>query len=74
MAIKKVVLRDCKVSFSDDQEVRDKVFYRLIDWYLGHESFSGESIMQCDIPMVDAPNILADIVDKIIKFDVKWDE
>ncbi len=74
MATKKVVLRDCKVSFNNDTETRDAVFAKLINWYFKHEQFSGEGIMQCDGPLIDAANILCDIADKIIQFDVKWDE
>lgn len=69
-----VVLPDRAVVFRNNQGIRDAVFNALIDWYFKHKSFSGESIVQCDDPSIDAPNILADIADDIIKFDVRWDE
>lgn len=69
-----VVLSDSSVVFKDNQKIRDAVFIALIDWYFKHQSFSGEEIIQCDGPLIDAPNVLADIADDIIKFDVRWDE
>lgn len=62
---------DCEVTYRDDQDVRDAVFNRLIAWYREQEAFNGESICQCDGPIIDAPNVLSDIADNIIKFEVK---
>lgn len=69
-----VILKDCVVVYDSSPKTRDAVFDRLIDWYFKHGSFNGESIIQCDDPSIDAPNILAEIADHIIKFDVRWDE
>lgn len=65
--------KDFVVKFDDSKEVKDKVFeYLLNKFYLKYESFSGESIHQTDDPQIYAPEVLADIADKIIKFDVEW--
>lgn len=67
-----VILKDCVVTYDDSTKIRDAVFDKLIEWYFEHESFSGEDTIQRDGPSIDAPNILASIVDNIIKFDVAW--
>jgi len=69
-----VILKDRIVTYDDSQETRNAVFNRVIDWYFMHGSFSGESIVQSDDPSIDAPNILAQIADDIIKFNVVWIE
>ena len=63
---------DHEVRFDDSQEVKDKVFEKLIDFFKEHETYSGESICQSDGPQVEAPELLSTIADDIIKFRVKW--
>lgn len=67
-------ITDGAVAFNNSQATRDEVFDRLIAWYFEHQSFDGECVVQNDNPAMDAPNILAEIADDIIKFDIKWDE
>lgn len=63
------------VTFDDSRETRDRVFDMLIENYYARLcSFSGESIMQDDESISDAPDILADIADDILKFDVRYDK
>ena len=64
---------DMVIRFDDSQEIKDKVFESLIeDYYLKYGSFCGESIMQSDDPIIEAPVVLSEIADKIIKFDVEY--
>ncbi len=70
--MRKITTKDYTVSFEDTQEMRDAVFERVIAFYMKHEAFSGESIMQCDGPQIDAPDLLADLADETLKFHVKW--
>lgn len=60
--------------FNDDQATKDKVFEAVVEFFLKHEAFSGESVQQNDGPQIEAPELLADLVDDIIKFDVKWND
>lgn len=62
-----------EVTFDDSQEMKDKVFDCLIEWYKKHEAFHGECIQQSDRCLENAPDILAKIADDIIKFDEKWE-
>lgn len=60
------------VTFDNSEEVRQALFNKLLDFFVKHESFSGESICQSDSPQIEAPELLAEIADKIFKFKVEW--
>lgn len=57
-----------EIVYEDTKEIRDAVFERMIDFYKKHNCYCGESIQQMDEPIIDAPNVLSDIADDIIKF------
>ncbi len=65
---------DAVVTFKDDEATKQAVFDRVMAFFKEHESFCGESICQCDGPIIDAPNVLADIADDILCFKVEWKE
>jgi hypothetical protein len=52
-------------TYKDDPEVRDAVFKKLVDFFAKHESFSAESVMQCDGPQIEAPELMADIAEML---------
>lgn len=56
--------------YEDTPEMHKKVFDKVLDYFKKHEAFRGEVIMQCDNPIIDAPNVLAEIADDIISFKV----
>ena len=70
----KVEKEDFIVEYKDDDETKNKVFQKLLDWYFEMEAFSGESICQSDTPTIDAPSLLSDIADDIIQFKTTWKE
>lgn len=51
-----------------DKAIADMV----IEFYLKQKVFFGESLMQNDDPVIEAPLLLADILDDICKFDVHY--
>lgn len=63
---------DRTITFEDTPEVRNAVFERVLAYYKKHGVFHGESIHQMDNPIIDAPSVLSDIADDIIKFDVTY--
>lgn len=67
-----IIKEDMIIKFDASQETKDKVFSRLIEFYLEHESFSGESIQQSDGPLIDAQYVLSDVADNIICFNVEY--
>jgi hypothetical protein len=60
------------VSFEDSPALRDAVFNRILSWFLEHECFSGEGVMQCDAPQLTAAPMLADIADELFRFTFEW--
>ena len=70
----KIETKNYVVTFEDTPEMHKKVFDRVVQFYKDHESFHWECIMQCDNPQIEAPSVLADIADDIIKFEVAYKE
>jgi len=73
MLMKTIKMEDMQVSYSDDSKTKDAVFKHLIDFYKKHKTFSGEELQQSDEPILEAPDVLSEIADNIIKFKVKYD-
>jgi len=59
------------VKYLENQEIKDAVFNAIVEWCKKHELFAGECIMQSDAGTIEAAPLLADIVDDIIKFEVR---
>lgn len=57
------------VSYVDSFNMRNLVFEKVLEWIFKHEAFLGEVIVQSDECNIDAPDLIAGIVDEIIKFD-----
>ena len=63
-----------RVTYNDDDATKQAVFDRVIAYFKKHDAWDGESVFQRDDPLIDASNVLADIADNIIKFDVEYKE
>jgi len=64
-----IEFEDCIFSFDDSEEMKNKVFEAVIDWFTEQEQFSGECITQCDNAIIDAPNFMAHLADDVIQFE-----
>lgn len=62
-----------RYTFNDDDVTKQKVFDRVMDYFLKYECFCGESIHQSDDPLIYAPNVMSDIADDILQFKYKGD-
>lgn len=60
------------IDYDDSQQAKDKAFQLLLDYYLKHTVFDGESINQMDAPQIDAPILLSRIAKQAFKFDVDY--
>lgn len=65
---------DLTVTYEDTPEIREKVFNKVIEYYVQNQAFAGEVISQSDDCIIDAPGVLCDIADNILKFDAKWND
>lgn len=65
---------DCKVTFNSGPETKEAVFNKIIEWFKEYQSFSGECICQSDDPQIYAPQLLGEIADEILKFEVEYKE
>lgn len=64
---------DYSVTVNVTDEMKSKTFDAIFEWMKKHEYFNGESI-QCDDFVISAPDLISDIIDDIIKPEVKYDE
>lgn len=69
----KIKKEDYTVTLNDSVKTREEIFEAIIDWMEKNEFYSGED-MQCDNFVIDSPNLIADIIDNIIKPEIKYNE
>ncbi len=65
---------DHSVSYDDSQEIKNAVFDRLMVYFNEMEAYCGDTIAQSDKCQENMVELLCVIADKIIKFDVKWED
>ena len=58
--------------FQQDAATKEAVFNRVLQYYETHEAFAGEAINQSDDPIIDAPRVMTDIADNILRFNVVY--
>ena len=63
--------KDFTVTWEETSEMKEAVYKKVIQWIEEHHAFAGEVLCQSDECIIDAPNLLAEIVDDIIKFNWK---
>jgi hypothetical protein len=59
------------VKFERTREKEKAVFDKIIEFCKRHNCFFGECIMQSDDPQIYAPELISEIVDDIIEFEVE---
>jgi hypothetical protein len=62
---------DMVATFDDTQELRNEVFESIVRWIGRHNASSGES-MQNDDFVLEAPELLCDIIDDLFQFKTEW--
>ena len=62
------------VTYQDTPEIRKEVFRKVMEFYIKYQVFNGETILQADTPMIEAPHMLAEIADNILKFEVNYED
>lgn len=63
-----------RVTYLDDEATKQAVFDRVIAYFTENKAFSGEVIHRRDGATIDAPYVLANIADNIIRFQVEYKE
>jgi len=57
-----------------NQEKKDRVAEMIEEWLIEHDASDGETIAQNDECQIDAPNLIGDLCDEIIKPEWTEDE
>tara|TARA_R110000782_G_scaffold266006_1_gene360170 strand:- start:371 stop:592 length:222 start_codon:yes stop_codon:yes gene_type:complete len=65
---------DVKVTLEVTQEKKDAILERIIEYCKENECTSGESLHQNDNCLIDAPNVLSDIIDDILDFKTEYQD
>lgn len=58
-------------TYRDDEATKQAVFDKVVAFFVKHESFHGECIMQSDDPQIYAPELLAEIADEVMHFEIE---
>lgn len=62
---------DATASYEETDEKKQQLWDAFIAWCQEHNAITGESYQSDDF-QIDAPSFMANAIDKIVKFDVKW--
>ncbi len=65
---------DAKVTYQSTDTINQKVVDKIIAWCKEHNCSCGETLFQNDECMIYAPELLAEIIDDILKFETKFEE
>lgn len=60
-----------RIAFIASTATKDAVFERVVAFFLKHEAFCGESVMQRDAPQIEGPVMLSELVDDVLRFETK---
>lgn len=59
-------------TFDSSESTKEAVFQRVVDFLKKHNAYSGESIMQSDDPVCEAPVLLSEIADDLLGFEIHY--
>lgn len=62
---------DMIAKYTETDEKKQKLWDAFIEWCQEHNASTGESWQNDDF-QIDAPDFMADAIDKIVKFETKW--
>ena len=68
----KLESKEFNIFYKDDPSIGEEIFKKILKWCIKYEIFSGESLMQSDDGAIYSPELVSDILDKVIKFKVEW--
>jgi hypothetical protein len=53
---------------------KDLIVKKILEFCESHNCTSGEHLQQNDECLLDAPDLLSDIIDNVLKFETTWEE
>jgi len=61
------------VTVNITQEKKDAILERILQYCKDENCVDGETLHQSDECILNAPDVLSDIIDNILKFETNWD-
>lgn len=65
---------DCTIEYNISPEAAQKTVEAIINWCKEYNISSGESLVQTDNGLIEAPYLVANIIDDILEFNSNWEE
>lgn len=62
-----------KVTYDDHKDTIEKVYEKLLHWFVAHDAYSGEIIYQSDSCMIAAPELLSELAEDVFRFDIDYE-
>ena len=72
--MRKIKHEDLTITVNDTQEIKDHVFDLLLTYIVENRVLSGETVYQSDRFSETIYEFMADIVDDVLKLNVKYDD
>lgn len=72
--MKTIYAKDYTLTYDDSQDAKDRVFERMLKFFVESELFNGESLQQCDTTHIEGPEVLSDVAEEGFKFQTEWKE
>lgn len=69
-----IELNGVRVTYPDTPEAHKAVFDHLMTWFHSHQCYSGESVAQSDRATLSSIEMLCDLADDVIGFEVEYDD
>jgi len=61
------------VSYKTDNKIAQDVVKKIIEWCEQYNVNCGEGLMQSDEPQIEAPALIAEIIDDLLQFESKYE-
>lgn len=72
--IKEIKFKYSTVKVEITEEKKDAIIERILQYCKENKCTSGEKLHQDDDCIIDAPCVLSDIIDDILKFEIEYDD
>lgn len=68
-----IIREKCIVSYKKDQLTKEKVFAAVLDYYQQLDLYSSQEIGQSDIAKIDAIQLMQDLAEDVLGFEINCD-
>lgn len=63
---------ELNVSVEITEETKEKLVEKILSFCKSNDCISGEKLQQSDSCLIEAPNLLSEIMDEVFEFKTEW--